>query len=321
MPRLKILGFRIRPGLIVTILICICIVVFRYRFVSLLSILTMTATGSTNYCSAGLSFEAAAYTARVTDTGEEIFAGSHMVSEDPKGIELYQFGSKRFWIPKRNAKLVAYNLSELDHGIYSSSDAHIMPGDIVIDAGAYVGTFTLYALRQGAARVIAVEPAPLSIECLRRNFKDEIESGNVILCPKGVWDKDAILDMDLDPENSGANTFIGGSDAHEKQALPLATIDKIVSELGLPRVDFIKMDIEGAERKALAGACETIKRFHPRMAICVYHLADDPIVIPATVKKTEKAYQYTCEACGLYHAQIIPQVYFFYFPTPADSHQ
>ena len=61
-------------------------------------------------------------------------------------------------------------------------------------------------------------------------------------------------------------------------------IDDMVSRLGLPQVSFIKADIEGAERHALRGATETISRFGPRMALCVYHLPDDPEVICGAVR-------------------------------------
>src|SRR5260370_17207178 len=49
-------------------------------------------------------------------------------------------------------------------------------------------------------------------------------------------------------------SFVRTEDTHAGSALPLTTIDKIVSELALDRVDFIKMDIEGAEPNALRGA-------------------------------------------------------------------
>jgi hypothetical protein len=53
--------------------------------------------------------------------------------------------------------------------------------------------------------------------------------------------------------------MIQRKEAHETdQKFPLTTIDKLVAELKLPKVDFIKMDIEGAEVKALNGARETI---------------------------------------------------------------
>jgi hypothetical protein len=48
-------------------------------------------------------------------------------------------------------------------------------------------------------------------------------------------------------------------------------------------VDFIKMDIEGAERNAVLGAKETLRKFKPRMALCVYHRRNDPAAIPRAV--------------------------------------
>ena len=60
-------------------------------------------------------------------------------------------------------------------------------------------------------------------------------------------------------------------------------LDAIVARFGLPRVDFIKMDIEGSEKQALAGAAQTLKRFKPRMALAAYHKPEDPAAIPALV--------------------------------------
>ena len=63
------------------------------------------------------------------------------------------------------------------------------------------------------------------------------------------------------------------------------------SSIGLDRVDFIKMDIEGAERHAVAGARQTIARFAPRMALSVYHRPDDPEVIRELVLSARPTYQ------------------------------
>jgi hypothetical protein len=66
--------------------------------------------------------------------------------------------------------------------------------------------------------------------------------------------------------------------------VPLTTIDLLVDELHLPKVDYIKMDIEGAEKWALRGGAQTIKKFRPRMALSTEHLPDDAVAIPKTVK-------------------------------------
>lgn len=51
-------------------------------------------------------------------------------------------------------------------------------------------------------------------------------------------------------------------------------------ERKLSRLDLIRFDIEGAEMSALEGARETIERFHPRLALCLYHKWDDVLTIP-----------------------------------------
>jgi hypothetical protein len=79
--------------------------------------------------------------------------------------------------------------------------------------------------------------------------------------------------------------------------VPLTTIDKQVAELGLARVDFIKMDIEGAESNALAGARDTISRFKPRMAITAEHKPGDEIDIPRAVRAIRTDYQMECGPC------------------------
>jgi hypothetical protein len=62
------------------------------------------------------------------------------------------------------------------------------------------------------------------------------------------------------------------------------TIDSMIENGILPRVDFVKMDIEGAESAALTGAANSIHRFKPQLAISVYHSLDDLLRIPLQVK-------------------------------------
>ncbi len=57
------------------------------------------------------------------------------------------------------------------------------------------------------------------------------------------------------------------------------TVDATCARLGLDRVDFIKADIEGAERYAVRGARQTLTRFAPKVALCIYYLPDDPEAI------------------------------------------
>ena len=84
--------------------------------------------------------------------------------------------------------------------IYGTAEWGVQPGDVVLDVGAYVGTWTRDALAKGAKLVVAIEPTPASVECLRRNLAAEIAAGKVIVYPNGIWD------------SVGALTFFGGGD-------------------------------------------------------------------------------------------------------------
>src|SRR5438046_1342408 len=84
----------------------------------------------------------------------------------------------------------------------------------------------------------------------RRGGGRKIADRSVVVYPKGVWDKDAILPLRVSSGLSSlADTVVLSGDQTLAQ-VPLTTIDKLVQELALPRVDMIKMDIEGAERQA-----------------------------------------------------------------------
>ncbi|MDR2600473.1 MAG: FkbM family methyltransferase, partial [Oscillospiraceae bacterium] len=56
-------------------------------------------------------------------------------------------------------------------------------------------------------------------------------------------------------------------------------LDSFVNENNLPRIDFIKADIEGAERYMLMGAKQVLKDFAPKLSLCKYHLPDDSKVL------------------------------------------
>ena len=79
--------------------------------------------------------------------------------------------------------------------------------------------------------------------------------------------------------------------------MKLTTIDTIVRELGLERLDYIKMDTEGAERSALVGASDTIRRFHPRMTIAMEHRFTDPREIPRIVAAITNDYRIARGPC------------------------
>ena len=99
--------------------------------------------------------------------------------------------------------------------------------------------------------------------------------------------------------------------AKQELKVPLTAIDALMTELKLDRADFIKMDIEGAEKQALRGARNTVARFQPRMAIAMEHLADDPVRIPEVVFAESPTYRIACGDCIDEITKARPDVLFF----------
>jgi FkbM family methyltransferase len=179
---------------------------------------------------------------------------------------------------------VFHMLSEQKTDVYGGPDCGVRAGDTVLDCGANYGAFTRTALNRGASRVIAFEPAPRTFACLERTFAKEIAEGRVIAVQQGVWKKQELLKFNVEPALSWTGRVARDAAPRGNEiTVSVTTIDAIVEELGLPSVDFIKMDIEGAEQEALAGAARTLKEFRPRMAICVYHKPEDRAGVPARV--------------------------------------
>ena len=239
---------------------------------------------------------------------------SSVVSEDPNaGLELWDTPKGKFWLPKNQGELLASLLAEQEQHIYGSGEQAVRAGDVVLDCGAHVGVFTRVAVAAGAKLVVAIEPSPKNLECLRRNMAPEIAAGRVAIVPEGVWHEDGKLPFHMDPSNSAGNTLMA-SEASRPVTIevPLTTIDKLAIRLNLPRVDFIKMDIEGAEQNALKGAKSTISKDHPRMAICAYHTTTDAEMVPKVVRTISTSYRTECGLCEEQDLRIIPQTLFFY---------
>ena len=245
---------------------------------------------------------------------DEILRASKLVEKDAKGYRLYDTPRGPFWVPEGSEYVLPFNLAEQQRKIYGVPPHFVRSGDVVLDCGANVGVFTREALDAGAKLVVAIEPAPENLECLRRNFAKETAAGRVIIYPKGVWDKDDLLELHVDHHNSAADSFVihrEGAAPHGVK-LPLTTIDKLAAELKLDRVDFIKMDIEGAEVRALNGGRGVIARDHPRMSISAYHAPDHPQTVPRAIKEAWPGYTMECGPCAVANAHIRPDILYFH---------
>ncbi len=152
----------------------------------------------------------------------------------------------------------------------------IRPGDVVFDFGGNIGTSAiLFARETGpAGRVVSFEP--VFHQTLLRNLKENHLS-NVEVVPAAVADECG--ETELIVSERGIDSRIKGHirESHRIH-VPLMTLDQFANDRHLKRLDFLKMDIEGAEEAALRGGEKTIRTLRPKLSIASYHtdFQDDP---------------------------------------------
>lgn len=254
----------------------------------------------------------------VTQHTDEIQRASKLVGEDQEGLFLYQTPFGDFWMPQRNdLHSLAVVLAEQGQEMYgSAAGLGVHAGDVVIDAGAHVGLFARTALEAGASKVATFEVTPASNRALRRNLAGPIAEGRVVVVEKGVWFEDGTLPLVIADGCSICNS-VSHPWLKATMEVPLTTIDHAVEDLGLNRVDFIKLDVENAEANALRGATATLARFHPRVAVALENaksrIAYGHEVI-GIMQETFAGYHYTCGAITNADTgeRVLPEVLHFY---------
>jgi FkbM family methyltransferase len=248
----------------------------------------------------------AAQKLRFADSVTRIGQLSRLLKSDGN-LQLWTTPLGEFWMPDKSLSSEIGILAEQDLNIYGFGALGVRKGDVVIDCGADIGTFTRKALDMGASLVVAIDPDPQKVICLRRNFEQQASwAGKVKVLQMGVWNREELMPF---YENTGSVVIAQGL---SNEVIRLTTIDNLVAELGLPRVDFIKMDIEGAEIAALQGARLTLNRFKPRLAISTEHFADDGKKIPQTVGALAPDYTKECGPCTYFDGRIRPHVIYFH---------
>ena len=148
-------------------------------------------------------------------------------------------------------------------------DTPVKAGDLCVDCGACEGFFVFQALQAGASKVICVEPSAMMAQCLARTFSREIAAGRVVVRNAALGATNGSARFNFDRHQPFGGSL--GAQGDGVDAVELITLERLVAEMSLPRVDFVKMDIEGAEIQAVEGALAVLKRDYPRLAITTYH--------------------------------------------------
>lgn len=177
---------------------------------------------------------------------------------------------------------------EKEHLQYFPTDTFISLGnnEIFVDAGAYNGdTSCIFAEKCGGSykKIYLMEPDKRLYQVTKEYIKLKgLHDAKVI--NKGAYSHSTVIRFDNDFESGSSNIRETGEEEIETIA-----IDEMLN--GEP-VTFIKMDIEGAERQALEGSINSIDKYHPKLAISIYHMEDDLWRIPYMIMNKFPFYKF-----------------------------
>lgn len=210
---------------------------------------------------------------------------------------------QRFHLPN-GQKVLCYNRPEAEQfysdifekQIYTTQGLELRPGDIVLDVGANIGMFTMFAGRMPGTKVYAIEPAPETFALLKQNV--EANGVNAHCLNLGLGAQPGVRQFTHYPRSSGMSSFYGDqqeesqslktvlrhslaenphySDGNREELMSsledwvarrldkqvidckLETVSQVISRYQLDRVDFLKIDVQKSELDVLLG----IERAH-----------------------------------------------------------
>jgi FkbM family methyltransferase len=195
------------------------------------------------------------------------------LSVDDVGGMLYAYGCLDYW--------------------YELAIQHMLaPGSYCFDIGAHIGYYSLRLSKWvgESGRVFSFEPVPYTYSFLERNLRRN-HATNVTVQQAAIGNREGTVRMAAE---SGAR--LGWSTIADSGNLEVrcATVDSEIQRLGLERLDFIKIDVEGFELQALAGAENTIRQMRPKIMFEVNRWAlGEHNGSPAALEEFFKSHDYS----------------------------
>lgn len=201
--------------------------------------------------------------------------------DDRGGFPYVNFKGKRMYYPKdykfemKNGKHILTNIVECDQyagspHLYADSSHKIRKGDVIVDAGVAEGNFTLTYIDE-ISKAYLIESNQKWLDVLKLTFAPYKQK--IVFVPRNLSDEDT--------EDS-------------------ITLDTVVEN---NKIDFIKMDIEGMETRALLGGMNLLRNNPVKLSVCTYH------------RKRDKEYvQFILESLGYTVSHTEGYMFFLYDP-------
>jgi FkbM family methyltransferase len=214
------------------------------------------------------------------------------------------FFSDPFFTMKSDIKVEEENMEEYiaifsafdDEGPYQFDSVFLEERDVVIDAGSNMGIFSLLAAENYRCEVHAFEPAAEPLSYLKKNVELNNLNDLIKVYSMGLSNDNNTINIQIDSSHLGRSTIMPDmvldtvTTEIRNELIQCISLDSWVKENNIQKIDFIKADIEGAERLMLQGATEVLRKFQPKLSNCTYHLPDDPEVLNRIIKKANPKY-------------------------------
>jgi len=190
---------------------------------------------------------------------------------------LYDEFSRKVYVNVLNAKLSGdfslYNEVNSGTEYFDETIIKLNDNEVFLDVGAYKGKDVVEFARRTEGRydgIIALEPDRKTLTLLEGTVASH-GIKNVEVHVKGAWHKHAFLHFHDGREGSSRVS----ETADKEFPSTFIEVDTIENVLNGRRVTYISMDIEGAEHNAILGAEQIIRKWKPKIAVCVYHKRED----------------------------------------------
>jgi FkbM family methyltransferase len=163
---------------------------------------------------------------------------------------------------------------EIWNNEYTPPGFEIKPGDLVVDIGAHIGVFAIFASTFTRNKILAVEPLLENFEILKANIRMN-KIGNIIPINKAITDKRGLNEFSIFEGMAHPLCRQGGGPLEQTVVFETITLKDLMSEGRISQIDFLKMDCEGWEYDIIL-QCETeILRKINKISMECHHIDKD----------------------------------------------
>ena len=174
-------------------------------------------------------------------------------------LEYIEIDGQKLFLDKEDSLLLSTRKNNYDKFEVECLKQIIKKGDIVVDLGANIGYYTLILaqLVGKSGHVYAFEPEPSNFEILSKNVKEN-KHEHVTLVQKAISDKNSKIKLYVSKRNLASHRIFDAEDKRKSIEVDVTTLDEYFQKFEKP-VNFIKMDVEGAEGATILGASKIIE--------------------------------------------------------------